>query len=35
MKIDIGSLPDQPELKMKTLTEEVAKRVQFKEKGKI
>ena len=34
MKIDIGSLPDQPELKMKTLTEEVAKRVQFKEKGK-
>jgi len=34
MKIDIDSLPDQPELKMKTLTEEVSKRVQFKEKGK-
>ena len=34
MKIDIDSLPDQPELKMKTLTEEVTKRVQFKSKGK-
>ena len=34
MKIDIDSLPDQPELKMKTLTEEIIKRVQYKEKGK-
>jgi hypothetical protein len=34
MKIDIDSLPDQPELKMKTLIEEITKRVQFKEKGK-
>ena len=34
MKIDIDSLPDQPELKMKTLIEEITKRVQFKERGK-
>ena len=34
MKIDIDSLPDQPELKMKNLTEEIIKRVQYKEKGK-
>ena len=34
MKIDIDSLPDQPELKIKTLTEEVTKRVQYKLKGK-
>ena len=34
MKIDIDSLPDQPELKIKTLTEEITKRVQYKEKGK-
>ena len=34
MKIDIDSLPDQPELKIKTLTEEIIKRVQYKEKGK-
>ena len=34
MKILIDSLPDQPELKMTTLTEEITKRVQFKEKGK-
>ena len=34
MKINIDSLPDQPELKIKTLTEEIIKRVQYKEKGK-
>ena len=34
MRIEIDSLPDQPELRMKTLTEELIKRVQFKEKGK-
>ena len=34
MRIEIDSLPDQPELKMTTLTEELIKRVQFKEKGK-
>jgi len=34
MKIDIDSLPDQPELKMKTLAEEITKRVQFKSKGR-
>ena len=34
MRIDIDSLPDQPELKMTTLIEELIKRVQFKEKGK-
>ena len=34
MKIDIDSLPDQPELKVKTLAEELTKRVQYKEKGK-
>jgi hypothetical protein len=34
MKIDIDSLPDQPELRKKTLVEEITKRVQFKKKGK-
>ena len=34
MRIDIDSLPDQPELKMKTLAEEITKRVQFKSKGR-
>ena len=34
MKIDIDSLPDQPELKIKTLAKEIIKRVQYKEKGK-
>ena len=34
MKIDIDSLPDQPELRIKTLTEEVTKRVQYKSKGR-
>ena len=34
MKIDIDSLPDQPELKIKTLAEELTKKVQFKSKGK-
>ena len=34
MKIEIDSLPDQPELRIKTLTEEVTKRVQYKSKGR-
>ena len=34
MIIDIDSLPDQPELRIKTLTKEVTKRVQYKKKGK-
>ena len=34
MIIDISNLPDQPELRMKTLIEEITKRVQFKEKGR-
>ena len=34
MKIDIDSLPDQPELKIKTLAKEIIKRVQYKEKDK-
>ena len=34
MKIEIDSLPDQPELRIKTLTEEVTKRIQYKSKGR-
>ena len=34
MKIDIDSLPDQPELRITTLAKELTKRIQFKSKGK-
>jgi len=34
MKIDIDSLPDQPELRITTLAKELTKKIQFKSKGK-